>query len=433
VLTAEDTEKICSVVKGSPMGEVMRRYWIPFLLTTDIPDPDGEPVRVELLGEPLVAFRNTSGVVGLVSKFCAHRCADLWHGRNEENGLRCTYHGWKYDVGGNCVEMPSEPGVSNFASKIKLTAYPVREVGGVLFTHMGSADQPAELPVYEWMKAPEGYVHVSWNFQECNFVQAIEGGIDTVHGVYLHSSLDSHSNLLAWRGRAAEDRNMRYRTRDNAPKLYTQDSDFGVIVAGKFEGDQQEDYWRMNFFYDPFSTSTAGGGFHSQSRTLHHFVPINDHVTARWSITYKLDKPYTARELGAMRQGRLGVHSETYPGTHWPTHNAGNNYQVDREMQRTESFTGIKDFGAQDYSVQEGMGAIQDRTIEHLGTSDVGIIAMRRRLLKLATELLEGVEPYSATHGEAFHVHASDMLLQPGVSSWFDDPVTQEAIAPIWR
>src|SRR5579872_718999 len=181
MLSVEENEKISQVGRGSAMGNLVRRYWIPFLEASELSEPDGDPIRVFLAGERLVAFRDSNGKVGLVDRLCPHRRADLFFGRNEECGLRCTYHGWKYDVNGNCVDMPSEPEESNFKEKIHLRSYPVREQAGILWTYMGPDREPPGLPQLEWMSLPTSHMMIHWDIQETNFVQAIEGGIDSAH------------------------------------------------------------------------------------------------------------------------------------------------------------------------------------------------------------------------------------------------------------
>jgi len=430
MLSIQDNEKLTRVGAGTPMGDIMRRYWMPFLNVEDLGGPDGVPVRVRLLGEDLVAFCDTSGRVGLVSKECPHRLADLWYGRNEEDGLRCTYHGWKYDTTGACIDMPSEHKASNFKEKVHLTSYPVEEHGGILFTYMGPKELTPEIPQFEWMNVPARHRFSSWNVEECNFAQAIEGGIDTVHSVYLHSSMDSHRNREEWQdaGKKAGDPRLRFRTDDNPPQLQTHDTDYGVVVGAKYDGDEGLDYWRFNLFWMPFWTAPPGSTGH---KSIHAFVPIDDVTTMRWSFTLS-DTPIPARDLAAMRKGS-GLHSEVYPGTHNPTHHKRNNYQIDREMQRLETYTGIKDFGAQDYSVQEGMGLISNRNHEHLATTDIGIIAMRRRLLRAANDLAEGIQPASAHDGAAYLVRPGDTQLPSDVDRWPEHENTVTALTANWK
>lgn len=430
MLSIQENERLARIGPGTHMGELMRRFWVPFLESKELPTPDCVPVRVTLLGEHLVAFRDSDGRAGLVERHCPHRRADLFFGRNEEGGLRCTYHGWKFDLSGSCLDMPSEPQSSNFKDKVRLVAYPVEERAGVLWAYMGPREFQPEVPEFEWLNVPATHRYVSWNFQENNFAQAIEGGIDTVHSVYLHSSMDSHRRRDAWQeaGKQDLDPRRRYRTDDNPPVLQTHQTDFGIVIGSKYPGSEGEDYWRFNLFFMPFYTAPPGNRGH---KSYHAFVPIDDVTTARWTFTMS-DTPIPARDLAAMRKGS-GLHSEVYAGTHLPTHNRRNDYQVDREMQRLETYTGIKDFGAQDYSAQEGMGPISERFKEHLGTTDIGIIAMRRRLLKSATELAEGSEPSEPMNGEAYRVRPGDTLIPHDARDWATHAATKEALAPVWR
>ena len=428
MLVAEN-DRLTRVGRETPMGELVRRFWIPFLQVADLREPDGAPVRVTLLGEKLVAFRDSDGRIGLIDRLCAHRCADLFFGRNEENGLRCTYHGWKYDVEGKCVDMPTEDAASTFKDKIRLTSYPVQERAGILWTYMGPGGQMPELPEFEWMRVPEDYRFTSWSFQENNFVQGIDGGIDTVHSVYLHSTLDSHRDLSAWQeqGRSQGDARQVHRVRTNPPKLFATDTDFGLMIGGKYRGKEGSDYWRCNLFFLPFYTMPPGQPWR---KIAHAFVPLDDETTARWCFSWTLERPFTAKEMAEMKAGS-GINVQLVPGTHYPVRNMANDYLIDREEQKTLTYTGIRGIGEQDFSVQEGMGRIADRTREHLGSSDVGIIAMRKRLLKAAADLQEGVVPYAAAHGDVYHVRPAEVVL-PGDAKWDQDERMQEAMTAKW-
>jgi len=433
MLTKEENEKLCLIEGEAPMGQYVRRFWLPFLQSSDLPAPDCEPVRVRLMGEDLLAFRDTNGKAGLIDPLCAHRRADLFYGRNEEGGLRCIYHGWKFGVDGTCLDTPTEPKDSNYKLTVRLRNYPVEEAAGVLWTYMGPPNLKPELPDFEFMHVPEGFLHVSWSTQACNFAQAIEGGIDTMHSVFLHSTLDSHRKLDDWKknstvgdgsGSVAQGR---YRNKDNPAQLHTEDTEFGVIVGGKYAG-EGDDYWRYNLFLLPFYSMPPGG---ADSKLCHAFVPIDDITTARWSFTWNLDRPQSARDVANMRNGS-GVHVALVPGTHTPVRVRANNYLVDREEQRTLTFTGIGGIGEQDFAVQEGMGTIVDRSKERLGVSDGGIVRMRKRLLKESDDLQEGAEPYAASHGSVYRVHAGDTLLPSSVTNWAQEPGTKEALSTKW-
>ncbi len=432
MLTREENERLTRVGRGTPMGELVRRFWLPFLLESDLHETDGPPVRVTLLGERLVAFRDTSSRIGLIDRACAHRCADLFFGRNEENGLRCTYHGWKYDAEGRCVEMPTEDAGVAFKENIRLTSYPVHERAGVLWAYMGPKDQIPELPEFEWARVPEAHRFISWNFQQNNFVQAIDGGIDTIHSVFLHSTLDSHRQLDAWQEQGKRDGNPRlvHRVRTNPPKLFAKDTEYGVLIGGKYRGSEGTDYWRYNNFLMPFYTMPPGGGSGISKKIAHAFVPIDHENSMRWVFTWNYEQPLSAKEVAEMRAG-ASVHVEFIPGTHYPERNISNDYLIDRELQKTLTFTGIKGIGEQDFSVQEGMGKIVDRTREHLGSSDIGIVAMRRRLLKAAADLQEGVPPYAALHGDVYRVRGAEVVL-PLDAKWDEDEHAKEAMTARW-
>src|SRR5690606_14430695 len=188
MLMDADNRTLTQVGPGTPMGTLMRRYWVPALLSWELPEPDCAPVEVRLLGEDLVAFRQTDGRVGMVDERCKHRSASLFYGRNEENGIRCVYHGWKFDITGQCVDMPSEPEATNFMHKVRIPAYPCVELGGVVWAFMGPTEQQPPLPQFEWSQAPETHRGLTKVWQESNWLQALEGGIDTVHSNFLHYS-----------------------------------------------------------------------------------------------------------------------------------------------------------------------------------------------------------------------------------------------------
>src|SRR4051812_30128742 len=186
-MKAEQNELLCRTGPGTPMGELFRRYWMPVLLSWELPEPDCPPVRVRCLSERMVAFRDSNGRLGLIEEFCAHRGVSLWFGRNEECGLRCPYHGWKYDVNGQCVDLPSEADESGMRGRIKLKSYPVIERGGAIWTYMGPPELKPQPPALEWVEVSADRRFVSKRLQENNYLQAIEGGIDSSHVSFLHS------------------------------------------------------------------------------------------------------------------------------------------------------------------------------------------------------------------------------------------------------
>ena len=190
MLSAEDNELMCRVGPGTPMGTMMRRYWIPALLTNELPVPDSPPVRLRLLGEDLVAFRDTQGRVGVLEELCPHRRASLWLGRNEDSGLRCVYHGWKFDVDGVCVDLPSAPEGETYRHKINIISYPCVEAGDLIWAYMGPKDKQPPFPEFEWAKLPKANRYVTKFIMECNYLQAMEGDYDPGHGPFLHTKID---------------------------------------------------------------------------------------------------------------------------------------------------------------------------------------------------------------------------------------------------
>ncbi len=430
MLSIQENERLTRVGAGTQMGDLLRRYWLPFLMSDDLPERDGEPVRVTLLGEPLLAFRNTDGKVGLVQRNCPHRWADMFFGRNEENGIRCTYHGWKFDLTGACTDMPTETDESSYKHKVWITAYPVVEQGGVLWAYMGPTDAPHEMPEFEYFRVPESHQFVSWNRQECNFAQAIEGGIDSAHSNFLHASLDAYRMTEAWKEQGKRTGNLRdlYHARDQHPKFFAEDTDYGVATGARRDTGEGQYYWRFNLFLMPFYTMPPSD---PKQKFFHAFVPLDDHTTARWSFVWNIDRPITASERRLWRRG-YGIHSELRPGVeHRPVRSMENDYLIDRTDQKLFSFTGIGILADEDYSVQEGMGRITPRHMERLGTTDVGIIKARRRLLREANALQDGEEPYSAGHGEVYHVRAGDVLL-PQAADWLADPKVRDLMAATW-
>ncbi len=212
MLSAQDNEYLCRVGPGTPMGDLFRQYWLPAIRSDELAAPDCPPLRVKLLGEELIGFRTTSGKVGLVQNACPHRGASLFFGRNEECGLRCVYHGWKFDVHGNCVDIPSEPQDSTFKDKVKIKAYPTAEYGGCIWVYMGPPDRQPALPRLEWARVPASQRVLSRWIQECNYMQAVEGEIDSAHVSWLHAPLQVADS--PFRGRFNDSI-----IRDGAPKL----------------------------------------------------------------------------------------------------------------------------------------------------------------------------------------------------------------------
>src|SRR5882672_1503979 len=266
MLSLEDNERLVRVGKGTPLGELFRLYWIPFLPSKDLVK-DGQPKRIRLLGEDLVAFRDSEGRVGLVDQACPHRGAPLIFARNEDCGLRCVYHGWKYDVTGAVVDMPAEPVRSRLKEHVRIKAYPCRERGGVVWTYMGPEKDPPPLPSLEFNLVPAESVFISARVQECNWLQALEGEIDSAHAPILHSRIDSKGQVNAWLAK-----------RDLRPTFECVRQEFGMSIAAKRQLGDQKLYWRVNQFMMPFySLVPPQSKFPDLSG--HAWVPIDDNHT----------------------------------------------------------------------------------------------------------------------------------------------------------
>ncbi|ASR36562.1 (2Fe-2S)-binding protein [Prauserella marina] len=408
MLTREQNERLVRTNKGTEMGTLLRRYWIPALLAEEIPEPDCPPVRVQLLGEKLIAFRDTEGRIGLIDEFCSHRTASLFFGRNEECGLRCAYHGWKYDVNGNCVDMPSEPPESRFREKIKQTAYPCVERGGVIWAYLGPPELKPEAPELEWATLPSSRVFVSKRIQETNFMQAMEGGIDSSHVSFAHRfNMDNDPMHAGTDG-------LKYLKADTRPKFEVIESDGGLLIGARRNADEEEYYWRITQWIMPWYTIIPPFGTHNPLGA-HAWVPIDDETCWAWSINYHPTRDLREDELASMRAGE-GIHVKYVPGTYRTLANKDNDYLIDREAQRDKlTFSGVEGISAQDFSLQESMGPIVDRTKERLGTSDAAIILARRRLLAAAEDAADGESPLPGELTEHHAVRSASVLLPKSV------------------
>src|SRR5262245_18832716 len=239
MLSREDNELLCRVGPGTPMGTVMRQYWIPAGLSSELPESEGSPLRVRLLGEDLIAYRTASGEVGLIQNACPHRGASLFYGRNEGEGLRCVYHGWKFDLRGRCVDMPSEPGESSFKDKVRTRAYPCLERAGLIWAYMGPRSTPPPMPNLEPINAAGARTQVYQ--RECNWMQALEGDIDTGHTVFLHLGGVDASEVPA--GSWAS-----YALTSKAATYEVVDTEFGVTYAAGRPAEADSMYWRIASF-----------------------------------------------------------------------------------------------------------------------------------------------------------------------------------------
>jgi len=377
-MKAEQNELLTRTGPGTPLGELFRRYWLPALLASELPEPDCPPVRLKLLGERMVAFRDSQGRLGLIDEFCAHRGVSLWFGRNEECGLRCPYHGWKYDVTGQCVEVPSEPAESGFCKKIKLKSYPLVEKGDILWVYMGPPGEQPPMPEWEFIMVPAEQTYTSKRLQECNYLQAMEGGIDSSHVSFLHSGALKTDPLF--KGAKGNE----YNLKDLAPVFEVVESEGGLYIGARRNAEEGKYYWRITPWVMPTFTMVPPRGDHPMHG--HFWIPIDDESCWAWSFDYHPVRALTELERDAMIAGK-GVHVAVDKNFR-PLQNKDNDYLIDRAAQKAgKTYSGIEGIGMQDASLQESMGPIQDRTKENLVSTDNGIIMARHRLMKAAKEL----------------------------------------------
>ncbi|MDX6481018.1 MAG: phthalate 4,5-dioxygenase [Gaiellaceae bacterium] len=382
MLKTEVNELLTQTGPETPTGELFRRYWVPALLAEELPENDCPPVRVKILSERLIAFRSSNGEYGLIDEFCAHRGASLWFGRVEQGGIRCAYHGWKYATSGQCLEVPSEPENSNFCSKVKLTAYPLVKVGDILWTYLGDPEHRPDLPEFEFAHVPPEQTFTSKRWQESNWLQALEGGIDSSHVSWLHSG--GLKNDPLFKGTKGNE----YNLNDLRPFFEVAEAEGGLFVGARRNAEDGKYYWRITPWVMPSFTLVPPRGDHPVHG--HFWVPIDDENCWVYTFDYHPTRALTPEERQAMKDGH-GVHSRNIPGTYRPEDNKDNDYLMDRDAQRRgETFSGVRGIAQQDASLQESMGPIVDRTKERLVSSDTGIIKARQKLRKAVEALRDG-------------------------------------------
>jgi phenylpropionate dioxygenase-like ring-hydroxylating dioxygenase large terminal subunit len=361
------------------------------------------------MGEALVAFRDTQGRVGLLERYCLHRLADLFFGRNEECGLRCVYHGWKFNVEGHCLDIPNAPEGETFKHKIKTSAYPTLERGGIIWSYMGPRELMPPLPHWGFLQVPDSHRYLSKFLVEGNYLQALEGDVDSSHVSFLHSKLDQETGYLLALGPYP------YTSRDKAPRWVIKDTEYGLMVVAQREAEADTFQWRINHFFMPATVAVATPPGVAMRMNIR--VPIDDAHSWQYRIRWQPDRPLNAEEV-ADYTCRGVDYPELIPGTYTPKENKSNDYLIDREAQRKFSYTGIKSIPAQDMAIQADQGGpIMDRTREHLVSADAAIIAMRRRLLTAAKNLLAGQEPPEARGAEKYNIRALDVIL-PRTAVW---------------
>ncbi len=408
---------------GTALGELLRRYWVPVMHARDLSDPWAEPVRVKLLNEPLIVFKDTTGRIALLQEFCAHRRASLYFARNEGEdcadghpGLRCPYHGWKYDVTGQCIDMPNEPANSRFKQHVKLTSYPCVERGGMIWAYMGKPEEMPGLPDLEWAVVPNEHRYVSRRLEKVCFTQAMEGGIDSSHASILHAD----TALWADYGPLGEsDAKQPLMNGDTAPRFFIEPTDYGLLIGARRNTPDGRYYWRITQWLMPWYTFIPRTSADAPI-SGHAWVPIDDETCWAWSMTYHPDRPLTQAEIDHCESGH-GIHVLHIPGTELAAQNESNDYGMNRVFQRHMlSISGIDGVAAQDQAMQESMGPRFEPALESLGSSDSAIVAARRRLIAEARALAEDSTMVPSNLDPQLHRVRSASAVLTTDESWLD-------------
>ena len=430
--TAIQSVELTRVGPGTAMGQLMREYWIPALMSSELAR-DSAPLRLMLLGEKLIAFRDSEGRVGVMDHRCPHRCASLFLGRNEDGGIRCIYHGWKFDVSGKCLEMPNVAPQQDFRHKVSAKAYPTVERAGTVWVYMGSQANAPPLPAFEILDVPDDEVGVGLIQRNCNFLQALEGDIDTSHFGFLHAGHVDPDDL-------SEDDPIHHTVAIRAPKYHVADTAWGTTYAGYRAAGAHRTSWRFGNFLFPFWTQVPNGefGHHIQVRG---WVPLDDEHTMYCVLWWKHGASAMTQQAPSFKDGTpiggMGRRNDFLPNTtdwlgRWRlASNVNNDWGVNRAAQRDNViYSGIDSIHLQDQAVTESMGPILDHTFEHLAPSDQMIARTRRRLLLAARALRDRrVPPPGAENVEIFRDARGGHFVSDARSEWQHAYDTQLAAA----
>jgi phthalate 4,5-dioxygenase oxygenase subunit len=404
MLSREDNELLVRVGPGTPMGELFRRFWTPVMLAEELGGPDSAPVRVDILSEKLVAFRDTAGAIGLIDAYCPHRRANLFWGRNEEHGLRCVYHGWKFNVAGQCTDLPNAPEGVNLKDRVTTASYPTLERGGLIWAYLGPREHQPEFPNYEGFHVPPSHQFIRKMIAKGNYLQLMEGDVDSSHVGFLHSRLDKQPPV----GSRADANTFQ----DRMPRWFPQETDYGLMLSAQRNAGPDHFQWRVNQYLMPYITLVAAP---PGLPILHQVrVPVDDETSMHFRCFIHPERPLTAEEIAVYNAGVIVP--DVIPGTFVTRENADNEYLVDRDEQRSTTYTGIKSIVAQDLAVtQDQGGLIADRSREYLVSSDRAIIMLRKRLLTPLKALQAGIEP-AEPRARSFAVRPGDFILPRDVS-----------------
>ncbi|MET0271446.1 MAG: Rieske 2Fe-2S domain-containing protein [Phenylobacterium sp.] len=378
-----DNDLLCRVEGEAPMGQIMRRHWLPACMAEEVGDADGTPVRTRLLGEDLVVFRDTKGRVGVLDEHCPHRGASLAFGRNEDCGLRCLYHGWKFAVDGEILEMASEPPESRMKN-LRHKAYPTHEAGGFVWVWMGPADEVRPFAAPPWAPSPTTKISIVKMHAACNWAQVLEGSIDSAHSSSLHSTNMPTAEVA---GSTATETAWLRPSNDKAPKLEAEATDYGFHYAAirrPVVNPETHSYIRTTIFIAPFTVLIPPNDQYNLAQML---VPIDDVNCMFYWIAW-----HETKGIGqdAWRRFCTAVPGVDLDADWKKTRNLANNFLQDRAAMKAGDFTGIEGIPAQDMAMWESMGPIADRSYDHLGSSDLAIIQFRRQMVAAAKAVQQG-------------------------------------------
>jgi nitrite reductase/ring-hydroxylating ferredoxin subunit len=420
MFSSADNELLVRTGPGTAMGEYFRRFWLPVALSRELA-VDGPPMRVKVMGEDLLAFRDTQGRVGLVEPRCAHRGADLFFGRNEDCGIRCIYHGWKYDVNGKGVELPNVPAGSAYHGKISIRACPTREFGEMVWAYLGpSKKMPEKLPQLEVGTVPPEHRYVTKRLQECNWAHSMEGAVDTAHFSFLHMpapGFASNVNPTV----AADERRLRWLRNDPLPQFTVRDHEVGFVVGGSRKAEEAGLYWRITQFMLP-THSVTPSAMPGETYYGYTWVPIDDESCWIYVYAWHPDRPIPEGERAKYEKGGYGQFAALGEGF-VPLANRANDFLIDRDAQKHASFTGVRGIAEQDALAQVSQGAIADRTREHLTPTDVAVVHFRRMMLEGAKALAAGKEPEAPRRAGAYALRAGGCVAEAGMP--FDEVMKQ--------
>jgi phthalate 4,5-dioxygenase oxygenase subunit len=409
VLSAKDNELLVRTGPGTPMGELFRRFWLPIMLATDIGGPDSDPVRVTILGERLVAFRDTAGAIGLLDAYCPHRRANLFWGRNEEHGLRCVYHGWKFDVDGQCTDLPNCPEGPALKNRVKTTAYPTLERGGIIWAYLGPRERMPEFPMVEILHTPASHRHVMKIRVNNNYLQSLEGDMDLGHTSFLHSRLDKQTSPGMHFLHSKVNKTALFE--DKMGTMFVREAAYGLMHGVRRNAENDLYHWRVGQYLMPSTNliaSQRGGMTLSNIR-----IPIDDEHALLFRCFVNPTRPLDDDDWKVINAGVMAP--EMIPATAIMAENKSNDYLRDRSITRAENFTGIKSIVAQDAAMTEDMDG-PDRSKEHLVSSDRTTIGLRKKLLTRVKDLMAGIEPPEPANPGAYAVRGVDVYLPRDVS-----------------